>query len=273
MPQFFATLPISEMPAFLPVSPLAHAAAGTPHHPAVCTSPRMDAEAPPESRISPSYPRATRFEAPCLAFLDVPGFPLLNNVGLNQREIPLDLEAAAAITRSYVTPLLLGEPEEGVFPLDALFDGRAADVMASSVAEKYYPLSRRDETPIISVGSDNESLQVAAGAVQATPPEESETAGHPLDFLVNVPPSPQSVVDKKYPKWSRYLAPEITFATMGLSVGMTAVKGEPEAELYGEDRRNMAPEIRMKKEMFNGDLSAFIEVANVEVQLPIIKTF
>lgn len=234
-------------------------------------------DVPPESRISPNYPPSRRFLAPVINML-VTEIEIVNSIGVVMEPAPLDLELAAEVMRNAV-----GATIDNMETLtETLFVGKNTNQFAQDASEKYFPMSRRDDAPIIEItaptaGDDTSGqLNVSIGKVTATPPPEEEDS-RPQSFWSEAvdpadPFSARSVVDAAYPPRLRHLAPIIEFPSGALSVQMSMqpVLGECEAELYPKEARFMAPEISMKRPAGDWDTSGFVCVASAEVRLPLL---
>lgn len=253
---------------------------GTSHVEArsIATTPRCsvrDSEAPPESRVSPNYPLKTRFEAPRLAFTAVPDFELLNVVGCYMEAPELDLELAATLRAQ-----LLGQGIKSIDDLNAMFEERDMDQWASSTEDKYFPMSQRDDTPIIDLkapsATDDGEVSVTIGKVEATPPEDEVDLRDPGFWKESVS---GTVPQVRMPLKGRNMAPVIaitTFPEREISLQMEEILGEPEAERYPKETRFTAPKIVMKAPGGDWDWTGSIGLSMEEMQLDLnngIKSF
>lgn len=205
----------------------------------------------------------------------------MNAVGLNMEEAPLDLDYAAEVAAPLVGTAMMqsydAESGSSVLDTDTLFPKATTDRLASDVVDKYFPQSRRDETPIISmtdVQSEDASVNISIGKVVATPPPEEVDTRAP-SFWKSTPAerSVADIVASAFPIRGRNMAPVIDISLRGLGVSMEAIEGYPEVGTYQPvDSRFFAPNIRIKTPAGDWDTSGFVEVSNEEIQLPLLNS-
>lgn len=237
----------------------------------------LDPEAPPEGRVNRFYPAKGRHFAPIVNMHNVEEFELVNSLGLDFVEVPLDLDAAAKLRASIEVPFL---SEEAGFLYSELFCTELTNPTAESAAERYFPAARRYEVPLIEFkGFDDE------GKVRGREGDCSfrvSTANTFVDSTLDDSPTEEasakekdvvlpSIVRMAYGKAIRNMAPFIEFTDgeeRGISVSSEVVRGGPDPALYDADKfDNSAPKIEIKRELFDGDRSAFVAVSCEEVQL------
>lgn len=198
-------------------------------------------------------------------------------------EAPLDTELARTIMAERIGHQMVRHRESDstgpLLPPEELFSSPVTDEGAEHRSERYFPMNRRDEAPIISfVESDDEnerSLHVDIGSVVATPPkehlEERVTAfwrAEPTGMRIA-----EDVIASAFPISGRNMAPIVDVGLLSVEVSMKEITGIPDCDTYQPiDDRFHAPGIRIKAPAGDWDTSAYVEVSDVEVQLPLTKT-
>lgn len=246
--------------------------------PARTVSMKLDPEAPPEGRIDRFYPAKGRHFAPTINMHNVEGFELVNSLGLDFVEAPLDLDAAAKLRASIEVPFL---SEEAGFRFSELFCSEPTNSAAETAVERYFPAARRFEVPLIEFeGIDDD------GKVRGLEREckfRVTSANAFVDSTLDDSPTEEAAAKEKelrlpsfvrmaYGEAIRNMAPLIEIEDDGeersISVSSEVVRGGPDPALYDADKfDNCAPKIELKKELFDGDISAFLAVSCAEVQL------
>lgn len=243
--------------------------------PATCsarsnTEMALATDAPPESRVAPYYPAKGRHLAPFLNLQNVEGFELMNKIGLNFVEAPLDLASAAELRASFKFPFL---SEETGFNFADLFCSESTDPAATSVVDRHFPPARRYEVPIIELtGGDEDECNLTVSLGHAF--VDTDLDDTPVEEAA-APTGMPSAVRAAYGDMVRNKAPVIEFGSgeLSISVSVQDITGEPGKSLYPAKFDNCAPEILMKRPAFDDDISAFISVGSEEVQLELNGKF
>lgn len=238
-------------------------------HAAVCAptrGPTMGAatQPPGEGAFDRFYPAKGRFLAPKLSFKHYDGMELLDMIQLDYSEVPLDLAEAARLKGTIKTDFL---SKETGFDFGGLFFADAEDASATSAVDRYYPAVRRYEVPLLSFDVSNDEKACSLKVEYGTVVPEGEVDDEPVTEAAEE--GLPAVVTRSYGDAIRNLAPVIDFgeSELSLSVSMQAIHGGPDPSAYPSKFDNCAPEILIKPEMFDGDISAFVSVASPEVQL------
>jgi hypothetical protein len=237
-----------------------------------------DHSAPPESRVAPYYPAATRHLAPMLNLHAVPGADLLSKIGLQMVAPMLDTATADEILRKYSTPTL---SETDGFDFASVLPGDARDRNAASVADEYFPASRRNEVPVFACEGSSKMNEedcfftVSRGVIESTGPLDDEPVPQSHNLAL-APGGGAAAVNKKYGR-SLNKAPVISFSSagnFGISLVMEEICGEPSTDLYDSKKfNNRAPVISLKRPAGDWDTSGFVNVSSEELALPLNGLF
>lgn len=259
--------------------------------------------APPEGRIH-NFPQRSRFRAPHIRFTTTDE-ELYNRVDCSNAKVELDIDWAREVRKqgqvgqNGIHRIVNGD---GDFRL--LFGGEVENGEdEKDVVEKYFPKSRRYEVPVIEIENesgdeDGYKLRMEVGLMEDvgkvekekkdenTEDEENAVSAREGEFWKKRLATPgvkektdaKEVLNRCFPRTYRNLAPHIEFAVgeLGLSLAMEHVKGGPKKEDYeqffGDENAFRGPEIRLQPPKGDWDqVSGYVEVSNIEVQLPIVK--
>lgn len=254
--------------------------------------------APPGSRYAPHFPEKGRFQAPEIR-LHKTEMELVNTVSLRMSEVPLDETHAAELMRNIRASTNLQKVlKSGSF--GQIFDTKPINTSLgidekSLPQDKYFPVERRNEVPLISVdySSDRtpeltlgvttldcalsgealeEDVQLGQREVQVDAFWKRKGTAGVIDRSRNV----NTVVQSNFGMQYRNKAPVVRIDFDSLSVQLESITGEPEKmremeNVYPKEKRYFAPRIRMKAPKGDWDSSAYLEVASTEVQLPILN--